>query len=158
MIGRFREVHVDTFSVKQANKKLLPNDIGQQIIIRGIVTTEEKYSRVCMGPNWLSPHNHICFSKNGRDFSLLRLRTQHLHYYIISATLLKIGRRNKKYKNYARQSLLSKSSSIGSKQFQRSGLYFSAWCSERLLCFIITLQPICSSKSNLHKRLYLQYD
>jgi hypothetical protein len=51
MIWRFREVHVATFSVKQANKKLLPDDIGQQLIIWGIVTTKEKYSRVCMGPN-----------------------------------------------------------------------------------------------------------
>jgi hypothetical protein len=38
-------------SVKKANKRLLPEDMSQEIIIWGIVTEEKKiYSRVCMGP------------------------------------------------------------------------------------------------------------
>jgi hypothetical protein len=41
------------------------------------------------------------FLENGRDFPLLRLRTQRLYYYMVSATLLKINQGNKKCKCYA---------------------------------------------------------
>lgn len=50
LAGRFREVHVATFSVKDANEKLLPEDISQEIIIWGMVYRRRKCPRVCMGP------------------------------------------------------------------------------------------------------------